>query len=156
MNELSAAVLREQLKKIDALVRRIKENNSKVREGISGMEGISFRRLNDPVGDTGISLVFFVESAVKARLFKDALQAENIRTMSGGYPCVVYDPRVVDGHVFLHWGHILEDIPRLKREHLRSVDLMSRAVHLDISPLLGERDIDDIVTAVRKVAAAVL
>jgi hypothetical protein len=33
---------------------------------------------------------------------------------------------------------------------------MTRAVHLDISPLLTDADVDDIVEAVRKVSAAVL
>jgi 8-amino-3,8-dideoxy-alpha-D-manno-octulosonate transaminase len=156
MNELSAAVLREQLRKMGGLVRRIKERNRRVAEGIGGIKGVELRRLNDPQGDTGISLVFFVQSAEQARLFKDALQAENIRTTSGGYPCVIYDPRVTDGHVFLHWSHILKNMPQLKREHERSLELMSRAIHLDISPLLTKSDTEDVVRAVKKVAAAVM
>jgi 8-amino-3,8-dideoxy-alpha-D-manno-octulosonate transaminase len=156
MNEVNAAILREQLKKMSGLVRKIRFNNGKVREGISRVKGIKFRRSNDPSGETGISFVFFVESAEKARLFKDALQAENIRTVSGGYPCVVYDPRVVDGHVFVHWGHIFKDVQKLKKEHARSLELMSRAIHLDISPLLTDQDVGDVVAAVKKIAAVVL
>jgi len=120
------------------------------------LKGITFRRSNDPKGESGISIVFFVKSPAKARLFKDALMAENIRTTSGGYPVVVYDPRVVDGHTFMHWGHIIPDIRRTIREHARSLDLMTRAVHLDVSPLLTDSDVDDVVGAVNKVGAAVL
>ena len=156
MNEVTAAILREQLKKMDGVVKHIRERNRRVREGISKVGGIKFRRSNDPGGETGISLVFFVKSAKKARLFKDALVAENIRTVSGGYPTVVYDPRVVDGHTFMHWGHILKHMKSQIKEHEASLDLMTRAVHLDISPLLTDEDADSIVQAVRKVAAVVL
>jgi dTDP-4-amino-4,6-dideoxygalactose transaminase len=154
MNEVTAAILREQLRKMDSLVKRIRERNARVRTGIADVEGLEFRRSNDERGESGISLVFFVATPAKARRFKDALVAENIRTTSGGYPVVVYDPRVVDGHTFMHWGHIIKDLDI--KGHSASLDLMTRAVHLDISPLLSDSDVEDIVTAVRKVAAAVL
>jgi dTDP-4-amino-4,6-dideoxygalactose transaminase len=156
MNELTAAILREQLKKMDGVVREIRKRNARVRRGIEDIKAIKFRRSNDEHGESGISLVFFVESRAKARLFKDALVAENIRTTSGGYPTVVYDPRVTDGHTFMHWGHIIKDMKKNIREHAKSLDLMTRAVHLDISPLLTDADVDDVVEAVRKVSAAVL
>jgi 8-amino-3,8-dideoxy-alpha-D-manno-octulosonate transaminase len=156
MNEVTAAILSEQLKKIDGVVTKIRRRNSQVKKGVSGVKEIIFRRSNDPGGETGISLVFFVESADKARLFKDALIAENIRTTSGGYPTVVYDPRVVDGHTFMHWGHIIKDMKKNVAGHSQSLDLMTRAVHLDISPLLQDSDVDDVVEAVKKVAAGVL
>lgn len=156
MNEVTAAILREQLRKMDGVVREIRKRNARVRKGIESIRGIRFRRSNDEKGESGISLVFFVESSAKARLFKDALVAENIRTVSGGYPTVVYDPRVIDGHTFMHWGHIIKDMKRNVREHSKSLDLMTRAVHLDISPLLTDEDVGDIVEAVRKVSAVVL
>lgn len=156
MNEVTAAILREQLKKMDRVVEEIRKRNLRVRKGISGIRGIKFRRSNDEKGESGISLVFFVEDSTKARLFKDALVAENIRTVSGGYPTVVYDPRVIDGHTFMHWGHIIKDMKKNVREHSQSLGLMTRAIHLDISPLLDDSDVDDVVEAVRKVSAAVL
>jgi 8-amino-3,8-dideoxy-alpha-D-manno-octulosonate transaminase len=156
MNEITAAILREQLKKMDGVVKRVRERNARVKRGISGIKGIKFRRSNDDSGESGISLVFFVETADKARLFEDALVAENIRTTSGGYPTVVYDPRVIDGHTFMHWGHIIKDLKKNIREHSQSLDLMTRAVHLDISPLLTDSDVDDVVTAVKKVSDVVL
>ena len=156
MNEVTAAILREQLKKMDGVVREIRKRNAQVRKGIESIKEIRFRRSNDEKGESGISLVFFVESPTKARLFKDALVAENIRTTSGGYPTVVYDSRVIDGHTFMHWGHIIKDMNKNIKEHSKSLDLMTRAVHLDISPLLTDDDVDDVVEAVRKVSAAVL
>ncbi|MDA4134905.1 MAG: DegT/DnrJ/EryC1/StrS family aminotransferase [Thaumarchaeota archaeon] len=155
MNELSAAVLREQLKKIDWIIKDIKKNKAKIKRGISDIDAITFRRLNDP-GEAGISLVFFTKKPSQALTFKKALRAENIWTTSGSYPGVVYDPSTNDGHVFMHWGHIFKGIQRVSKRYQASLDLLSRAVHLDISPLLSNSDIDDIIMAVHKVADEIL
>ena len=152
MNEISAAVLKEQLKKIDWIIKAIRKNKERIKRGISDIDGITFRRLNDPDGEAGISLVFFTKKPKDAITFKKAIRAENIWTTSGSYPAVVYDPEVPDGHVFMHWGHILRGMRRVSRRYQQSIDLLSRAVHLDISPLASDEDADDIVRAVHKVA----
>ena len=156
INEISAAILVEQLKKIDWIIKDIKKNKAKIKKGISDISGIKFRRLNDPEGEAGISLVFFVKKPEQAIMFKKALRAENIWSPSGAYPGVVYDPKVQDGHVFMHWGHIFKGIDRVQRRYKQTLDLLSRAVHLDISPLLSGTDVNDVIVAVHKVANAVL
>jgi 8-amino-3,8-dideoxy-alpha-D-manno-octulosonate transaminase len=156
INEISAAILDEQLKKIDWIIKDIRKNKAEIKRGISDISGIKFRRLNDPEGEAGISLVFFVKKSEQAIMFKKALRAENIWSPSGAYPGVVYDPNVQDGHVFMHWGHILKGIDRVQRRYRQSLDLLSRAVHLDISPLLSNEDVDDVIQAVHKIASAVL
>jgi 8-amino-3,8-dideoxy-alpha-D-manno-octulosonate transaminase len=156
MNEVSAAILREQLKKVDWIIKDIKRNKARIKKGISDIKEITFRRLNDPAGEAGISLVFFTKTGQQAIKFKKGLRAENIWTTSGSYPAVVYDPSSNDGHVFMHWRHVFKGIDRLTKQYEQSLDLMSRAVHLDISPLLTEKDADDIIEAVHKVAASVL
>jgi 8-amino-3,8-dideoxy-alpha-D-manno-octulosonate transaminase len=156
MNEISAAILREQLKKVDWIIKEIRHNKARIKEGISDIDGITFRRLNDPAGECGISLVFFTKTPAQAIKFKKALRAENIWTHSGSYPAVVYDPTSNDGHVFMHWTHVFKGIDRLRKQYGQSIDLLSRAVHLDISPLLDDKDMDDIIDAVHKVAADVL
>ena len=155
-NEISSAILRVQLKKMDAVVSKIRANKAVIKKGMSDISGIKFRKLPDPQGEVAVGLVFFVETPEKAREFRDALRAENIRTESGAYPGVLYDPAVTDGHVFLHWGHIIKDLDRVKDKYAQSINLMSRAVHLDISPLLGETELKDVDTALHKVASVVL
>jgi len=156
MNEVSAAILREQLKKMDWIIRQIRKNKRRIKRRIGKVPGIEFRRLNDPQGEAGISLVFFVDTPEKAVEFKKALIGENIWTPSGGYPAVVYDPSSFDGHVFMHWGHIFKGVERVKARYAQSLELLSRAVHLDISPLLTDGDADDVGEAVVKVAEAIL
>lgn len=155
-NEVSSAILRVQLRKIDSLVRQLRTNKAKIKKGISNIGGITFRKLPDPNGEVAVGLVFFVENGKKALEFRDALKAENIQTPSGSYPGVVYDPNAYDGHVFMAWGHILPGIRKVKNKYQQSLDLMGRAVHLDISPLDTEEEINDIIEAIHKVASVVL
>jgi dTDP-4-amino-4,6-dideoxygalactose transaminase len=56
----------------------------------------------------------------------------------------------------MHWGHVFNGIQRVSKRYKQSLDLLGRAVHLDISPLLSDQDADDIVEAVHKVAKVVL
>ncbi len=154
-NEVASAILRVQLKKMDSIVARTRRNKKKVVDGISDIPGIRLRRENDPEGEIAVALIMFVENPEKARKFRDALVAENIRRPSGSYPGVVYEPGKDDGHVFPHWGHL---IPQAEAgpEYKRSLNLLGRAVHLDISPLDSAGDIADIVDGIRKVADAIL
>ena len=104
-----------------------------------------------------VALVFFVASAEKAKIFRDALLAENIRTPSGSYPGVMYDESKADGHVFVQWAHIIPNVEKIARkEYSRSLELLSRAVHIDISPLDTEEETHDIIGAVHKVASVIL
>ena len=154
--EISSAILRVQLTKMDGIIRKIRENKSKIKKGLSDIPGIEFRKLPDPEGEVGVGLVFFTKTKEKAVQFKEALFAENIRTPSGSYPGVVYEPGRQDGHVFMHWSHLLPGIERVSGKYAQSLDLLGRAVHIDISPLDGEQEINDIVEGIRKVSDVVL
>lgn len=154
-NEVASAILRVQLRKMDGIVAKTRRNKKRVVKGISGVKGIHLRRENDPAGEVGVALIMFVENPRKAKLFRDALVAENIRRSSGSYPGVVYEPGKDDGHVFPHWGHLLP-LDDAGREYQGSLDILGRAVHLDISPLDTHDDLDDMVEGIRKVADALL
>jgi 8-amino-3,8-dideoxy-alpha-D-manno-octulosonate transaminase len=155
-NEISSAILRVQLSKIDGIVRKIRQNKSKIMKGISNIGGIEFRKIPDPEGEVGVGLVFFIETKEKAILFKEALLAENIRTPSGSYPGVVYEPGRQDGHVFMHWAHLLPGVERVSSRYEQSLDLLSRAVHIDVSPLDSDQEINDIIEGITKVSSVVL
>ena len=156
MNEVIAAIMIEQLKKIDKIILAMKKNKKKIKEEISDIEGIEFRHLPDPEGDTSVCLVFYLPTAEKAREFQRALHAENIYVSSGGYPPVIYDPEVFDGHVFVHWKHIFKNLDKIMSKYSQTLDILGRAVHLDISPLFTESDIESIIEGIHKVADALL
>ena len=154
ITEIASAILRVQLRKADQIIKKIKLNKQRIINRISGLNGITLRRENDPDGEIGIALVMFLPTPEKARQFRDALYAENIKRPSGSYPGVIYDPNIHDGHVFPDWRHVLGDVNM--KEYMPSLDLLSRAVHLDVSPLDSSEDLDDIADAIIKVANALL
>ncbi len=155
-NELSSAILRVQLKKLDRIVAQTRRNKRRVVKKISGLEGIRLRRENDAVGEVGVALFFFVKTSELARRFRDALFAENVKRPSGAYPGVAYDPAKNDGHVFPHWKHLVPGASAASKSLRPSLDILSKAVHIDISPLDSSDDLDDIAEGIRKVAEAIL
>lgn len=157
LNEISSAVLRAQLKKEDAIIAKVRANKAKIKKGISDIGGIEFRRLPDPAGEIGVALVFFVPRPEQAREFRDAILAEGIKRISGMYPGVMYDPRRYDGHVFTAWGHLIPGVDQVAKTDLApTLDLLGRAVHVDVSPVDTDEGINDIIEAIHKIAAVVL
>jgi len=171
MSEITGAILIEQLHKLDKILSVTRRNKAVIKKGISDVKGIEFREIPDAQGDTGISLMFFLPSAEKAQEFAEALRAENI--YGDGYGTFVpYIPEKPDWHVYAHWRTILEKrtftlegCPYSCRFYTgkisyspsmcpNTLDLLGRAVHMDVSPLLTEEDIDDIIEGVHKVAAS--
>jgi 8-amino-3,8-dideoxy-alpha-D-manno-octulosonate transaminase len=156
MTEITAAIMIEQLKKLDKIISLMRSHKRQIKEGISDISAIEFRELPDPEGDTAICLVFYLQETEKAQMFAKALNAENIYTVSGGYPPVIYHPESFDGHVFVHWKHILKEPAGFEQKYAQSLDILGRSVHLDISPLLTDDDINSIIDGIHKVEKALL
>jgi 8-amino-3,8-dideoxy-alpha-D-manno-octulosonate transaminase len=156
MTEVTAAIMTEQLKKIDKVIGLMRKHKGKIKKGISDIDAIRFRELPDPTGDTAVCLVFYLPTIKKTQEFERALHAENIYTTTGGYPPVIYHPKSFDGHVFVDWKHIFKGLDRVLDKYSRSLDFMSRAVHLDVSPILTDGDVNSIIEGVHKVAETLL
>ena len=169
MSELQGAVALVQLGRLDDLLGDMRRRRAEITDGIVGVarqKGVEFRRSNDPDGDTGIVLMFFVPTPERATFIADALEAEGVDTF------VVYRPDVVDYHVYAHWSPILGQRTwstnggpwrwhEGKAEYSpdmcpRTLDLLGRAVHLDVSPDLSDQNVAEIVEAVNKVLLAAL
>jgi 8-amino-3,8-dideoxy-alpha-D-manno-octulosonate transaminase len=167
MPELLAAVAGVQLGRLEALLSAMRERKREVKAGIEDTmrrKGIAARELTDPEGDTGISLVFFVEDAATARRVQVALQAENVGAS------ILYRPEETDYHVYPHWVPIIErrtwtphggpwrwarrDIEYTPDMCPRTLDLLGRSIHLDISPWLTHEDVEGMVKGVNRVLSA--
>ena len=82
-----------------------------------------------------------------------ALREEGVLAMQ------VYSPEVIDLHVYPYWQPVLDAIATAggaPPDCPRTLDLVERAVHVDVSPLCDEQDLDEIALAFRKVATQVL
>jgi dTDP-4-amino-4,6-dideoxygalactose transaminase len=152
-SELIGAVGRVQLTRLDGLIDRMRASHARLAEEVGGLPGLTLRRSNDEGGDAGIALIAFTETAALAREAVAALQAEGVLAMQ------VYSPDAVDLHVYPYWQPVLDAIAAAgapRPDCPRTLDLLERAVHIDVSPLCDQQDLDEIALAFRKVATRVL
>jgi len=166
--EFLGAVGLVQLGRLDGLVEAMRARKSRIKAGIQGIPGLGFRRLNDPDGDAAISLIMLLPTAEKAEQFCDALSAENVPTWH------LYEPDHSDYHIYAFWHQILNKTSMTEANYPwgpafykgnvsyskdmcpRTLELLGRAAHIDVSPLLTDEDVEQTIAAVRKVAEAVL
>jgi dTDP-4-amino-4,6-dideoxygalactose transaminase len=152
-SELQGAIARVQLARLDGLLARMRENHAELSERIGALPGLTLRRANDDGGDAGICLVAFAPSPEQATEAVDALRAEGVTATR------IYDPAFVDLHVYPYWQPVLEAIESAGRpapDCPRTLELLSRTIHVDVSPLCDERDVEEISLAFRKVGRAVI
>jgi dTDP-4-amino-4,6-dideoxygalactose transaminase len=147
-SELTGAVARVQLRRLDGLLERMRAAHRRLVAHASELPGLTIRRANDAEGDAGIALVAFAETAALARDAVGALRAEGVAAIQ------IYSPDVVDLHVYPYWKPVLERIPT--PDCPRTLELLERAIHLDLSPLNDEQDLAEIELALTKVATQVL
>jgi len=152
-SELQGAIGRVQLARLDGLLARMRAQQAALAERVARLPGLALRRANDDGGDAGICLVAFCERAELAAEAVDALRAEGVNAMR------IYDPAVVDLHVYPYWKPVLDAIAEAGRpapECPRTLDLLGRTVHVDLSPENDEQDLDELALAFEKVAHGVL
>jgi dTDP-4-amino-4,6-dideoxygalactose transaminase len=162
MPEIIAALMLVQLERRQGLLDKMKNYSSKIRSVLSRYPGISLRRLHDPEGSTGICCMFTTADPKTAKEIALALDAEGIEAAAMGHR------DVPDWHVYKNWKHVLNrqgnndtGFPftlsdRTYSEDMcpRTLDLLSRLVHLNISPAYTPEDIDEIITGLDKVLSA--
>ena len=169
MSELTGAVLLAQLHKLDWLLENMRRNQKLIADQISKTNGITIRPVNDPEGDTGICLMFYLDKKEAVPTFVEALNAEGVPAAS------VYNSGLPDWHIYAHWKHIIEkktptpegcpwSCPFHKGEEVTysadmnpiTLEYLSRVVHLDIPPQMDEEDCKLTAQAINKVAEALL
>jgi dTDP-4-amino-4,6-dideoxygalactose transaminase len=163
MSELEGAVAVAQIRKLETMLAGHRRANARIRAGVGTPAGVSWRRQTDPAGDTGINLVFYLENADRTRRVLKALQAENVP--AGG----IYDSKIRDWHIYTYWDHVMErksvsadglpwsaipagELPRYGRDMCpRALDLLSRAVIVDVDWRLSDADCGAITWGMTKV-----
>ena len=144
-------------------------NKARIKAGISDIQGIEFRHIHDPEGETGLSLIFFLDNGQLADKFAKALQAEGVEASS------IFNKGVPDWHIYSHWEMIMKkwtptsegcpyacpyykgSVPNYSPDMCpRTLALLERSVHLDIPPQMTSEDCDLTAEAIRKVSRAYL
>ena len=164
MDELRAALVRVQLRKLPSTLARMRKSKLRIREALESMRGVKLRRLVDPAGDTGAFLLTIFASERIAR-------AVNTRMRWHGISC---SADAVSNVILADYGlHIYSNIPALVRKTATDVsgapwnlesnrqsvydyghgccpvadDLFRRTQLLTIPSCLSERDEQDIIDA---------
>jgi dTDP-4-amino-4,6-dideoxygalactose transaminase len=168
MSELEGAVALAQIRKADEMLAGYRRAKKQIKDAIETFPGLSFRLLTDEAGDTGICLVMFLPDADATRTAIKYLQAEGVP--AGG----IYNSKIRDWHIFSYWEHILDkktvasdglpwsavpadELPRYSRDMCpRTIDLLSRAIMVDIDYNYSDRDCTAIAGGINKVLRAIL
>lgn len=166
--EMLGAIGLVQLGRLDGLLEALRRRKRQIKAGIEGIAGLQFRRLNDEAGDAGICIIMFLPSVEKATEFNAALAAEGVGTWR------LYDPAERDYHVYAHWHQVLNKTSTTKANFPwapayyagsvsyspdmcpRTLDLLGRASHINVSPLFTDEDVAQTIAAISKVAEALL
>jgi len=104
LDELRAAILRVQLRKLPSIISRMRKSKFRIRKALEGMPGLSFRRLVDSAGDTGAFLLTILPAASIARAVNERMRWHGI----------VCSADSVSNVILADYGlHIYSNIPAL-------------------------------------------
>jgi len=163
MSELEGAVALAQIRKTDEMLVGYRKAKRLIKDAIEKVPGLHFRRITDEKGDTAICLVMFLPDS---GLTKNALQAMKAEGVPAGG---IYDSTVRDWHIYTYWEHILDkktaagdglpwsavpanELPKYSRDMCpRTLDLLSRAIMVDINYNYSEQDCAAIAEGINKV-----
>ncbi len=173
LDELRAAVLRVQLKKLPATIAAMRRSKYRLRAALQKHPGLRLRRILDPEGDTGAFLIVTFADASAARRVNEALRAEGIVTFPQGVTNILMTSWGL--HLYYHNLSLVERTsvdgrgfpwnlpqnaasqPDYSKGACPAADsLFERSLLLAIPSCLTERDEQDIIRAFQKVLGALL
>ena len=167
MSELEGAVAVAQIRKADRMLAGYRRAKKRIKDAIEPVAGLRWRHLCDEAGDTGIALILFLKDAQTTQDALGAMHAEGVP--AGG----VYDKHVRDWHVYKYWEHVLErksvasdglpwsampegEVPKYSQDMCpRTLDLLGRAIMVDIDFNYSDEDCDKIAEGINKVLHAI-
>lgn len=163
MPEITGALGRVQLGRLDPLLARMRAHKTVLREAVEATGRVPLREVTDP-GEAATALVFFAPDPSRAGDVAGALAAEGVPAR------VLYVEGEHDWHVYACWRDILakrawnrqgypfstahREIEYRDDACPHSLDLLSRAIHVDIPPQLTELDVEETAAALVKVITA--
>jgi dTDP-4-amino-4,6-dideoxygalactose transaminase len=168
LDELRAAILRVQLRKLPWIIEHMRRSKYRIREALARFPQVRLRKIVDPAGDTGCFLITTYPDARIAQCVNQALRAEGIVT----------SPQGVSNIVMTDWGlHLYYNIASLVgktsvdsrgfpwklavnaglgQDYSKGAcpvadDLFARSILLAIPSCLTKRDENEVIHAFEKV-----
>ncbi len=162
ISELHAAVGLAQIRRLNQFLEIQKRNHSQLKNILSQIPGVSFRKIHDPAGDSCTFLSWFLPTEEIARDVVNEMKAQNI--LAGNF--YWYDN---NWHYIRNWDHLrngrtlhlVNDTQQMSLRKLQSQDfsnsdaVMSRCISSAISLLWTEEQVKDkgekIISIIKKV-----
>lgn len=148
VTELQGAIGLAQLKKLDFIIEKQRENKKYLKDGIKDISGIEFREIPNQDGDASDTLIFFVETREKALNIAKNLSMEGIGTKNL--------PDAINWHFAGTWTHIFYNYPEYDGKDLeqvwpQSTDYLRRAIALPIMVNTTKEELDEIIVKLHTV-----
>ena len=154
-NEVSAAILHQQLLKLDGILFDLRKNKRLLSQAIADVCEVA--PSNDIMGDCGVTLPILFQNEAEARAYAAAV----------GYGA--YLPIDTGKHIYDHWTAVLEQrgafhpamdpfrfpenashVPDYKNEvYPNTLDLLSRTVFLPVNPDWSEEEVETVAAKLR-------
>ena len=167
MSELTGAVARAQLKKLDMICANMRKAKNRIIDAVSDIKGMSPRPVIDRDGDAGSFLMLTFDQREMSLKFVEELRESGITSDKDGmYPIHMDDwglhlyfniPSLVNkcGLSALSPWNLMENVAsqvEYNKGTCPNLDsLAERTVIICIAPVLTNNDIDDIITGIRTV-----
>lgn len=161
MNEFSGGVMLAQLRKLDMIIGKTRRMGRKVYDGVRDLPGIHFRRLPDPQGELCVGVFVRFKTKEQRDRYVAALKNEGVPARGPGGSVILPIEPYIEKKVTAHPGWPTWNSPRGKAIRYgaascpRTIDILSRFAGAAIHPMYTEKDVDQIISAIRKVYPAI-
>jgi 8-amino-3,8-dideoxy-alpha-D-manno-octulosonate transaminase len=162
MNEMTGAVMRAQLRKLDTIVAQQRRNWLFVKERIQELRGWKLRQSHDADGDIGWTLNLIFADKEMRNKFVAAMTAENVAMAAPSAATPLPPFPYIENKCVPHPAWPTFNTPRGREIRYgaascpRTLDIFNRAATLTIGPKYTQTDLKDIVAAIQKVHGALL
>jgi 8-amino-3,8-dideoxy-alpha-D-manno-octulosonate transaminase len=162
MSELTGGVLLAQTRKLDKIIASVRANAARVYEGIRDLPNLKLRRLPDPDGELGTGIFLDFGSKARCDRFLAAMKAENVAASRPGGSVVLPALPHVMAKTTVHAAWPSFQSARGKAIRYgpetcpRTINILGRFGGVLMDPKFTRRDLDDIISAIRKVYPTVI
>ena len=145
LSEVTAAIGLAQLRKIDDILSRTKENKKKIKDAIRHLGNITLRPFADEDGSQGDTLIFRVRDREAALRFEAHL-------MECGFGTKIL-PEALDWHFAGVWSHLLPEFDRYRDVDLEMLwpktgAMLRSSICLNIPVLMDDATVEKLVEAI--------
>jgi len=165
MSQVHAAIGLAQLRKLDLIIKSLRENKNRIVQNIKKSKKFSVSISADPEGEAGTNIVLTFNDIPAAKSFSETLTKEGI---SSG---TMYSSRFRDWHIYSYWEHLIDrktptkegcpytcsfykgKLPEYSADMCpRTTEILARSVIIGVSPVYNARECRRIADIINRAA----